>query len=156
MADQVMEEYMQPRELGEDELWMAWGKFGKLPADILYDLDDYSTPTHYRSMRVTYDLMSPDASADLHSLRLARALIWETAEKLMTPFDDQGMSFRKTYQNAKLGNLRKPLAKRLDELDNLKEKANKKYRDGNFQEELKGYTTAWKEVLPHHVEALPD
>lgn len=41
MADQVIEEYMQPRELSEEELWMAWGKFGKLPADILYDLDEY-------------------------------------------------------------------------------------------------------------------
>lgn len=41
MADQVIEEYMQPRELIEEELWMVWGKFGKLPADILYDLDEY-------------------------------------------------------------------------------------------------------------------
>lgn len=74
----------------------------------------------------------------------------------MTPFDDRGMSFSRSYQNTKFGNLQKPLAKRLDELENLKEKANKKYRDGDFQEALKGYTTAWKEVLPHHVEALPE
>lgn len=48
-----------------------------------------------------------------------------TAEKLMTPFDDRGMSFSRSYQNTKFGNLQKPLAKRLDELENLKEKANK-------------------------------
>ncbi|AAW45880.1 hypothetical protein CNBJ0290 [Cryptococcus deneoformans B-3501A] len=148
---------INPRPLTKDELWASFeDKFDPNLAKSKAKLLSNAVPTQYPPRRTTYHLLPNTVALQKQAIRSFKLRLRDRIQCNAFGEDEAGVmrDFLRVQRN--LDATEEKLSRDIDDQQGLRKDVNALFQEGKFEDAKFQYNQLWSEILPWHIEALPE